>query len=267
MDPRRTAMRAAWQALARTLLFSDDIASCLDSEGAEGGVYASIPLHSYQLLLLGPLVAPPLGRRSMRGIAILSLSALVAASVAAPSFATTISSLVGDKDGFGGQTVEAVPNGVDTGFNFNNTGGADPAFQDVWLYYQEGGGAVNPSFNHAYVLDGPASWATLFLNESGMGDDRGPWTVLFDGNNIGTIGGPTSGLGGSTALLLGFPIPVAFLTGNDTVQLLYDPSFDPHEGYAINFSELVIETVPEPGTALLLGGGLLGLVRYGRRRH
>jgi hypothetical protein len=183
-----------------------------------------------------------------------------------------VASLVGDKDGFGLAGAPAVPASGDwTDFGgtypMDNRTAGDPLFTDYWYFEQSEGPLSSPiSWVHAYSLDGAPVAATLYLNEAGMSDDRGPWDVAFNGTSIGQIGVFPS----SDELafrLLSFAVPTGLLTGSDTVTLTYLDQQG--EGFAINFSELAIRTtaaIPAPGAILLgtLGAGMVGWMR--RRR-
>lgn len=176
--------------------------------------------------------------------------------------AGVITTYVGDVDGFGGQTA---PNavGVITNAGFDNRTAADPAFTDVWQFWQSGGAAASPSFSFTYDLGGAtAESALLSIMESGMSDGRGPWNVLFNGNLAGSIADGFL----YTSVLRQFAINTSWLSGStDSVSLVYADTDG--EGYAIDFSSLSIstretppETVPEPGTLAILGLGLMGIV-------
>lgn len=182
--------------------------------------------------------------------------------------AGTVTSLVGDKDGFGGQVAAAVPaDGTSIGFFFDNRTGSDPLFTDFWALEQ----STLPSpinYNHSYSLGADiAVSAILDIQTAGMGDDRGPWDVLFNGNLISSFGGIGSGIGDTEVILYSLAVDVGFLTGNDAISLVYqDTQF---EGFSINFSELSIETVsvvPVPAAIWLFGTALMGLVGYSKRR-
>lgn len=180
--------------------------------------------------------------------------------------AAVITSLVGDKDGFGISGLDAVPvDGTDTGYGWDNNTATDPYFTDVWGYTQNS--LPSPiTYDHTYDLSGhTAVSAILAIQDTGMGDasDR-TWEVLFNGTQVGTIG-PNKG--GTTSFINTFIIDALLLTGSDTVTLNY---LGPNgfEGYAINFSELTIQAspVPLPAAVWLFGSGLLGLMGYSSKR-
>jgi len=193
-----------------------------------------------------------------------ALSAGVMMTTMMTASAAVIETLVGDIDGFGGQTAPGAV-GVNTGFGFNNATATDPAFTDTWLFEQTTGGAGESpiDFVFSYTLGGAsATSATLSLMESGMSDGRGPWDVLFNGNLAGSI---ANGLT-STSTLHSFTIDVSWLTGSDQVSLVYrDTQF---EGFAIDYSALTIQTaqVPLPGILPLVGIGALALAALRRRK-
>jgi hypothetical protein len=180
--------------------------------------------------------------------------------------AATITSLVGDKDGFGLSGFDPVPiDGTDTGAFFDNRTSTDPYFTDVWGYTQ----STMPSpisYDHTYDLSGyTAVSAILEIQDSGMGDDSDrSWEVLFNGTQVGSIG-PNKG--GSTSFINTFVIDALLLTGSDTITLNYLGPNDA-EGYAINFSELTIQAnpVPVPAAVWLFGSGLLGFMGFTSKR-
>lgn len=171
--------------------------------------------------------------------------------------AASITSLVGDIDGFGGEVTPGAV-GADTGAFFDNTVGSDPLFTDVWLLEQDGGAGGSPiDYSHTYTLGAgeTVDAASLSIMESGMSNGRGPWNVLFNGNLLGTITG-----GGETITALHtFSVNLAWLTGSsDAISLVYLDSLG--EGFAIDYSQLSLTTsvanVPLPATGLMLLGAL-----------
>ncbi|WP_169569347.1 hypothetical protein [Sneathiella limimaris] len=196
---------------------------------------------------------------------------IVAASVSflssvAIANAATVSSLVGDIDGFGGATAPGAV-GVDTGFGFDNRSG-DPLFTDVWLYEQDGGVASSPvDYSHAYDLaGGTATSATLSIMESGMANNRGPWNILFNGTLIGSISNTSATL----STLHTFSVALDLLTGtSDEISLVYLDTAA--EGYAIDYSLLEIEVsaVPLPAALPLYGAGMaiLGFLGWRKKRN
>jgi hypothetical protein len=183
--------------------------------------------------------------------------------------ASSISSLVGDKDGFGGETVAGVPaNGtILPRCCFDNRTGSDPFFTDFWG--EASSSLPSPiDYNHTYSLGGRTSTsAFLDLQTAGMGDNRGPWDVLFNGNLISSFGGVGSRVSNLEVILYSLAIDTSFLTGNDAISLVYQDTAG--EGFVINFSELRIETVsavPAPAAVWLFGTALIGLIGFGKRR-
>ena len=201
------------------------------------------------------------------------LAAVVALVLAGTAQAALITSLVGDKDGFGlGGGVPSVPGPADGtwsswggGFPDDNRGGGDPAFTDIWEFEQNAGGPLSSpvSWTHSYGLVGTPISATLTINEAGMSDARGPWDISVNSTSIGQIG-VFPGADSQTFKILNFAVPTALLTGTDTVTLTYMDTVG--EGFAINFAELNVETVPEPATVTLFALGVLGIA-VGRRRY
>jgi hypothetical protein len=114
--------------------------------------------------------------------------------------------------------------------------------------------------------------ATLSMQIAGIANvgvaaTHGPYEVRFDGTIIGTIPINTAADGGDEILLYTFNVPIALLTGTDTVLINTDTS----DGFAMNFSELNITTarpVPEPTSLASMAGGalLIGLAAARRAR-
>lgn len=196
--------------------------------------------------------------------AALAAAALVYA-VTGMASAATITSLVGDKDGFGGASASAVPHGESLPTHYSNRDAGDPAFHDAWGFEYLGGDFASPlNFRHDYAMAGTPVAATFFINVQGMSDNGGPWELRFNGVRLGAV----ANSGSTMAELFGYDVPVGLLTGSDVIELIYaDVAL---EGYAINFSELVIRAasapVPAPAAMPLLLGGLAALMRLRRIR-
>jgi hypothetical protein len=199
------------------------------------------------------------------------LAFIAALALAAPAVhAATITSLVGDKDGFGGQITPETA-GANTGPSFDNRTASDPLFTDVYLFEQNVGPGASPvTYTHSYMIpisQTPVS-ARLTIFESGMADDRGPWDVDFNGTVVGQIIGPDAS--STLSKFHTFSIDVTLLTGADLVSLIYLDTVG--EGYAIDYSELAIETgtievIPLPATLPMLLSALAGVACVARRKR
>jgi len=193
--------------------------------------------------------------------------------------ATTVISLVGDIDGFGGQTAAGAV-GEDTYYHFDNTETDDPYFTDAWMYRSKNNRKAI-KYSHDYDLDGATALsATLTIMESGMSDTRiksngklktkKPWKVYFNSQLIGII---ADGLT-STSTLHTFVIALSLLeSGDGDIRLKYKDK--QNEGFAIDYSLLSIEVaplaievaaVPIPPALPLFGSGIAFLGFMGWRR-
>ena len=196
-------------------------------------------------------------------IKIICLTGLLACSVASGSI--SVSSLVGDKDGFGIAGMDPVPaDGTEIyGMGLTQDPG-DPPFMDIWGLEQGGGAFGSPIvYSHDFAaLPDTVLSASLVIQHAGMGDSRGPWDVAINGVSIGQIGPDNAD---STSIIETFVVPMAATTIGLTniVTLTYLDSVG--EGFAINFSELTA-VVPEPMTVSLLGLGGLSLLRRRKRK-
>lgn len=208
--------------------------------------------------------------------AVVAALAMFLASAFQPSNAATITSLVGDKDGFGLPGAPAVP--ADGTLWRDQLGGvfftdyrdagdlANAPFTDIWF----SGSAI--SYTHTYSLAGltPTS-AQLSLQIAGVADSpvtpRGPWDVFANGTLLGQIPQNFDANAFQEIKIYTFNMPTALVTGSDSILLNINvPSIG--DGYSINYSELTINAVPEPSALALAGLSVLALkvVRGGRNR-
>lgn len=192
-------------------------------------------------------------------------ASVVGSLLFSPLSNAAVTSLVGDIDGFGGATVSnSPPNGVTLTCCFDNRSGEDPFFTDVWSF-QKPETPQTVTYTHAYdptSLLAPTQLATLSIQSAGMGNDRGPWSVLFNGVSVGAIGGPGVLIGSTEVVTSFFDIPLLLLnpTGMDQISLVFQQAGS--DGFAINYSQLTLLTsVPIPGGFALflsaLSGGLI----------
>ena len=187
--------------------------------------------------------------------------------------ASVVTSLVGDKDGFGlpgippGSMPAVPPNNTANNSLWHTTYGgvyntdyrsaADVTgapFTDIWAV-RPGGSTI--TYEHDYLYSGGAMSAVLSIQEAGMANGVGPWNVMFNGTKIGQIGVFTANVANLEAIqLLQWNVPVGLLTGADTISLV-NPDVA-SDGFAINYSELSV-VVPEPATIVTNGLVLLGI--------
>lgn len=176
----------------------------------------------------------------------------------ATAASAAVVSLVGDRDCFG--LLGSCPDGPAPS-TLPVQEASDPAFMDT---ISEANGIT---YNHTYDLSGETPLgATLEIRTSQLADNRGPWGVFFNGEEVGSFAVQPDNL----VVTYVFSIAFDLLTGDDEVYLAINVP-NVIDGYIIDYSELTIETavsqVPIPGAMPLFFSALAALGFLSRWRR
>jgi hypothetical protein len=190
-----------------------------------------------------------------------------AAVVAAPTVPTAanaaILSIAGDADCFGlggscpaGTLWRDQLGGV---FFTSNATVGDGPFTDQWF------ATATPTYSLAYA---GGTGVSVELKIAGIADNRGPYTVLFNGTSIGQLNSNTANNAFQEVRLFNFAVASGLLQANNTVTFTTDGG----DGYSVDYVALlgtVGGAVPEPATwgMMMVGFGIAGASLRRRRQQ
>ncbi len=189
---------------------------------------------------------------------IVLITAVLIIAMTSIATANTVTSLYGDKDGFG---IGVLP---DQGFDWGSViqGAGDPSNTDIWMYGTQ-------SWVHSYSLSGLGAITGAAFEIMTGGQGLGELSNLYINSQfVGTLtdGDDTGPMYNYARLDVFNLMPfVSYLTGTDTIQVVTSGG----DGWVLDYSQITLSdnatTVPEPTTMLLLGLGLMGLARVRRK--
>jgi hypothetical protein len=97
------------------------------------------------------------------------------------------------------------------------------------------------------------------------------WEIIFDEKNLKNLAGGNFYLNGANGNILGLAQGYVNMASNvnnfnaSSYMLLVSPADGPPKSFGTGSQDYLVR-VPEPGTMLLLGSGLIALALFGRRR-
>ena len=169
--------------------------------------------------------------------------------IAGAAQALTVTSIVGDKDGYG--------LGVNPGefLDWTSVGSGDGDGTDVWFHGPQ-------SWTHTYDISSIADIDSISLEivTAGTGTTGITGQIYLYSTYIGDVSGGSNYSYLNTYDLIAYE---SLFDGSDTLTITVSSG----DGWAMDYSELEFSgsPVPEPTTIFLLGSGLIGIAGFRRK--